>query len=188
MCRRWRRPSGGRDEALALLPDEAAIHHTLGLVYARQQRWEEASTELSLAVEAAPENAWFAFVYGIALNSAGRSAEAAELLRASLDRTPWDRDLLMGLSTIHRDRGQLGAALEYARRLGGGLARGCGCPSPAFRAGVQLMADNRLPPDALRRVQRRVQRFTPLVASLLVVLALLAARPAGAVGQELTRS
>jgi tetratricopeptide (TPR) repeat protein len=103
-------------EALALLPGEAALHHTLGLVYARQQRWDEALTELSLAVEAA-ENVRFAFVYGIALNSAGRSAEAVELLRASLDGAPWDRDLLMGLSTIHRDRGQLGAALEYARRL-----------------------------------------------------------------------
>ena len=59
----------------------------------------------------------FAFVYGIALNSAGRSAEAVELLRASLNRAPWDRDLLIGLATIHRDRGQLGAALDYARRL-----------------------------------------------------------------------
>ena len=104
-------------EGLALLPGEAALHHTLGLVYARQQRWDEALTELSLAVEAEPENVRFAFVYGIALNSAGRPAEAAELLRASLDRAPWDRDLLMGLSTIHRDRGQLGAALDYARRL-----------------------------------------------------------------------
>jgi tetratricopeptide (TPR) repeat protein len=104
-------------EALALLPDEAAIHHTLGLVYARQQRWEEASTELSLAVEAAPENARFAFVYGIALNSAGQSPEAIEVLKAALDGAPWDRDLLIGLATIHRDRGQLEAALEYARRL-----------------------------------------------------------------------
>jgi tetratricopeptide (TPR) repeat protein len=104
-------------EALALLPGEAALHHTLGLVYARQQRWDEVLTELSLAVEAAPDNVRFAFVYGIALNSAGRSPEALELLRASLDRVPWDRDLLMGLATIHRDRRQLGAALEYARRL-----------------------------------------------------------------------
>jgi tetratricopeptide (TPR) repeat protein len=104
-------------EALALLPGEAALHHTLGLVYARQQRWDEALAELSLAVEAAPENARFAFVYGIALNSAGRSAEAVEVLGTSLDRAPWDRDLLIGLATIHRDRGQAGAALEYVRRL-----------------------------------------------------------------------
>jgi predicted CXXCH cytochrome family protein len=104
-------------EALALLPGEAALHHTLGLVYARLERWDEALAELSLAVEAAPENARFAFVYGIALNSAGRSAEALDLLRASLERVPWDRDSLIGLATIHRDRGELGAALEYARRL-----------------------------------------------------------------------
>jgi hypothetical protein len=48
-----------------------------------------------------------------------------------------------------------------------------------------VLADNRLPPDALRRVQRRVQRFTPVVATPLVVLALLAGRPADAVGQAL---
>ncbi len=104
-------------EALELLPGEAALHHTLGLVYARLERWDEALAELALAVEAATENARFAFVYGIALNSAGRSAEAVEVLRASLDRAPWDRDLLIGLATIHRDLGQLDAALGYARRL-----------------------------------------------------------------------
>ena len=104
-------------EALALLPGEAVLHHTLGLVYARQQRWDEALSELAAAAEAAPDNVRFAFVYGIALNSAGRSPEALQLLRASLETSPWDRDLLIGLSTIHRDRGELGAALEYARRL-----------------------------------------------------------------------
>ena len=104
-------------EAIDRLPGEAALHHALGLVHARQQRSDEALMELSLAAEAAPENVRFAFVYGIALHSAGRSAEAVETLKASLVRAPWDRDLLIALATIHRDRRELGRAVEYARRL-----------------------------------------------------------------------
>jgi hypothetical protein len=56
-------------------------------------------------------------------------------------------------------------------------------PVACLRSWSPVLVDDRLPPDALRRVRRRVQRLTPLVASPLVVLALLAGRPADAVGQ-----
>ncbi len=102
---------------LSTLPTEAALHHALGLAYARQQREEEALDALAEASRLAPENTRFGFVYAVALNSGGRASEAIAVLEAALQRTPWDRDLLVGLATFHRDRGERREALEYARRL-----------------------------------------------------------------------
>jgi cytochrome c-type biogenesis protein CcmH/NrfG len=89
----------------------------LGLAYARQQRGAEALDALAEASRLAPDNRRFAFVYAVALNSGGRSAEAIDVLVDALGRAPWDRDLLVGLATFHRDRRELPEAVEYARRL-----------------------------------------------------------------------
>ena len=64
-----------------------------------------------------PDNARYAYVHGIALNSAGRVAEALEVLEASHARHPAERDTLLALVTINRDAGRLAAALAWADRL-----------------------------------------------------------------------
>ena len=64
-----------------------------------------------------PDNARYAYVHGIALNSTGRTDEALEVLEASQARHPADRDTLLALVTINRDAGRFAAALSWADRL-----------------------------------------------------------------------
>jgi tetratricopeptide (TPR) repeat protein len=53
-------------EGLAHAPQDATLHHALGLALVRQQKHEEALRELKLATELAPGNTRFAYVYGVA--------------------------------------------------------------------------------------------------------------------------
>jgi predicted CXXCH cytochrome family protein len=103
--------------ALARLPDDADLHHVLGLNLVRQHRSQEALPELARAADIAPSIPRYAFVYGVALNAAGRADEAIEVLEASHTRHPGDRDTLLALATINRDAGRLSAALSWADRL-----------------------------------------------------------------------
>jgi Flp pilus assembly protein TadD len=72
---------------------------------------------LRRAAEAQPANVRFAYVYGVALHSAGRAAEATAVLAAALARAPYDPSLLSALAAFERDAGRRDAALDYARRL-----------------------------------------------------------------------
>jgi Flp pilus assembly protein TadD len=83
----------------------------------RQDRSTEALAEVAHAAEMDPGNARYAYVHGIALNSAGRTDEALEVLEANHARHPADRDTLLALATINRDAGRFGAALSSADRL-----------------------------------------------------------------------
>ena len=59
----------------------------------------------------------YAYVYAVALNSAGRTDDAIKALEASHARHPADRDTLFALVTINRDAGRTAAALAWADRL-----------------------------------------------------------------------
>jgi predicted CXXCH cytochrome family protein len=98
-------------------PEAAALHHSLGLALVRQGNQAAALEPLARATRLAPDNARFAYVQGVALNSAGRSEDAITVLEANHGRHPTDRDTLFALATIHRDRGQVDAARRWADRL-----------------------------------------------------------------------
>ena len=104
-------------DALGRLPDNADLHHVLGLNLVRQGRSGEALPELGRAATLSPETPRFAYVYAIALNATGRSAEAIETLEASHGRHLADRDTLFALATINRDVGRTDAALGWAKML-----------------------------------------------------------------------
>jgi Flp pilus assembly protein TadD len=73
-----------------------------------------------------PERARYAYVYAVALHSAGRADDAMAVLKASLARHSGDRDTLLALVSFNRDAGDFAAALEYAEQLargGAGRAR-----------------------------------------------------------------
>jgi Flp pilus assembly protein TadD len=53
-------------EGLALVPESAALHHSLGLALVRQQRGDEALGELRRATQLEPGNARFRYVYDVA--------------------------------------------------------------------------------------------------------------------------
>ena len=61
--------------------------------------------------------AGYAYVYAIALNSTGAPDQAMALLLRVHAQHPADRDVLFGLVSFARDRGDTASALRYAREL-----------------------------------------------------------------------
>ena len=107
-------------EGLALDADNAALHHSLGLLLVRGAMPQDALAELRLAAELAPENPRFAYVLGVALNSMGEQQEALRVLRAAQANFDGNFDIAMGLAAMLRDSGDtdgaLGVAYSLARR------------------------------------------------------------------------
>ncbi len=103
--------------ALVIDPKSADVRHSLGLLLVRKHDYAEALYQLRQASELAPDNARYAYAYAIALNSAGAVAQAVDLLERTHRQHPADRDVLIALVSIMRDRGDVAAALTYAREL-----------------------------------------------------------------------
>jgi tetratricopeptide (TPR) repeat protein len=104
-------------EALTRIPGDAELHLALGLNLVRQHSPDHALPEIARAAETDPGNARYAYVYAVALNSAGRTDDAIKTLEASHARHPADRDTLFALVTINRDAGRSATALTWASRL-----------------------------------------------------------------------
>lgn len=104
-------------KAMSIEPGNAAVRHSLGLLLVRQRNYAEALDELRRASELAPDNARYAYVYAIALNSTGAPAEAMALLERVHQQHPTDRDVLLALVSIARDKGDQAAALQHAHEL-----------------------------------------------------------------------
>ena len=102
---------------LAQVGESAELSHALGLTLVRQERAPAAMAELARAAELAPEIPRYAYVYGIALHSAGEVERARGVLDDAYRRHPGDRSLLTGLVTLSRDAGDLETALAYAVAL-----------------------------------------------------------------------
>jgi Flp pilus assembly protein TadD len=99
------------------LPNDATLHHALGLSLVRSRKLSEAIPELQLAASLAPDQPHFSYVYAVALHSAGRDREAKAVLEKARLRQPNDRELLFGLATLNRDAGNRDAALRFAQLL-----------------------------------------------------------------------
>jgi Flp pilus assembly protein TadD len=104
-------------EAIAEGPGDAGVHHALGLTLVRLKRLDEALGEFRLAAQLAPEQARYAYVHAVALNSAGRGSEAIAVLKDSLVRHPDDRETLLALISFSRQGGDIASAVAYAQQL-----------------------------------------------------------------------
>ena len=104
-------------DGLAASPKEASLHHALGLSLVRAQRLPDALKSLRRAAGLAPDSVRYAYVYAIALNSAGRATDALRVLADSQRRHPADRDTLLALVDLLQTRGDRAGALGYARQL-----------------------------------------------------------------------
>ena len=104
-------------QALTLDPQNAAVHHALGLLLIRQKRLPEALAALAEAARLGSDNARYGYVYAVALNSAGQGEPAIQTLETVLTKHPNNRDALMALAAFQRDAGNLEAARSHARRL-----------------------------------------------------------------------
>ena len=104
-------------QPIAVSPRDAGLHYALGLTLTRLKQPNEALAEFRQAAELDPERARYAYVYAVALHSAGRGNEAISILKESLARHPNDRDTLLALINFSRESGEIAGALEYAERL-----------------------------------------------------------------------
>jgi Tfp pilus assembly protein PilF len=124
-------------KALAVDPQNAAVHHALGLLLVRQKRAGEALAELALAAELAPGVPDYAYVYAIGLHSAGRTDDALAALRRASARNPGARNVLVALVTINRERGAAAEARRYAEKLVAAAPA-----DPAARALLESLGQN----------------------------------------------
>jgi Flp pilus assembly protein TadD len=93
------------------------VQHSLGLLLVRKHDYAGALDLLRRASELAPDNARYAYVYAVALNSTGASGQAMTVLDEAHRQHPADRDVLMALVSIARDTGDFATALRHAREL-----------------------------------------------------------------------
>jgi predicted CXXCH cytochrome family protein len=104
-------------KAMAIEPDNADVRHALGLSLVRKHDYAGALDLLRRAHELMPDNTRYAYVYAVALNSSGAVGKALALLEERHQKHPADRDVLMALVSIARDKGDFAAALQHAREL-----------------------------------------------------------------------
>ena len=104
-------------EALAIDPNHADVHHALGLLRVRQKRHGEALRSLERAAQLRPNYPRYSYVFAVGLHSTGATDRALEVLKAAHQRNPADRELLLALITINRERGRVEDAATYARKL-----------------------------------------------------------------------
>jgi len=102
---------------LAVDPESADLHHALGLSLVRAKRLDAALTELKRAVELAPADTRYAYVYAIALDGAGQTAEALPILAAAAERDAANTELLVALVQYHAKLEQREAATAWLDKL-----------------------------------------------------------------------
>lgn len=118
----------GEDEAerilrhgLAAAPNSADLRHALGLTLVRKGERASALVELGEAAKLVPDNAHYAYVYALALDSAGRRDAALSILQSLRQRNTGNIEILAALVTMYKDAGDVRAALAFARELQNGL-------------------------------------------------------------------
>jgi tetratricopeptide (TPR) repeat protein len=118
------RQAGREGEAEALLrsgialdPSDPSLRHALGLSLVRSGRLDEALTLLREASERGTGQPLFTYVYGVALHSTGAVDAALDVLDEGYERYPGYGPLLVALTTMQRDAGNIEAARERARQL-----------------------------------------------------------------------
>jgi tetratricopeptide (TPR) repeat protein len=102
---------------IAVLPREADLRHALGLTLIRRGARDQALTELAAAAETAADNARYAYVFAVALQSVGRRDDALNILESFDARQPDDVEVLNALVSFNREAGRREQALKFARRL-----------------------------------------------------------------------
>ena len=103
--------------ALTERPEQGGVHHALGLLLIRGQRYVEATRHLGEAAKLEPGNSRYMYVYALAQQKIGDTKCALSTLRSAHNRHPNDGDILFALATMSRDSGDLDSAVRYAEAL-----------------------------------------------------------------------
>ncbi|HEY7217991.1 MAG TPA: cytochrome c3 family protein [Candidatus Binatia bacterium] len=78
---------------IARQPKAAALYHSLGLAQVRKKNLSAALASLRRAMDLAPNETRYSYVYAVALHDAGRGHEALGAIDAALKRAPQDPSL-----------------------------------------------------------------------------------------------
>lgn len=105
------------DEGIAAVPANGSLLHAKGLTLVRQNRQQEALGWFERAHRADTANPRFAYVYAVALHSAGQDEQARKVLEGALQASPYEASLLSMLASMERDSGHAAQARGYAQRL-----------------------------------------------------------------------
>jgi len=103
--------------ALEINSEAAEVHQSLGFLLTRTKRQHEALDHFKKAMELRPDNPYLAYIYGLALNDAGDPEQAFQVFRQTLQEFPFERDILLALVTLHRDRKEFKESRKYAEKL-----------------------------------------------------------------------
>jgi predicted CXXCH cytochrome family protein len=103
--------------ALVMSARDAGLHYSLGLTLVRLKRSDDAIEELGTAAALEPDRARYAYVYAVALHSAGRVLQSISVLKQSLARHPSDRDTSLALINFYRGTGDVASALAVAEQF-----------------------------------------------------------------------
>ncbi len=104
-------------QGLQRVPMSATLHHALGLARVRLQQQDLALGSLRRAVELDPDTARYAYVHAVALHSSGAVDESIRSLAQAARRWPYDRELLMALTSFQLEAGRRQESQATARRL-----------------------------------------------------------------------
>ena len=105
------------NDGIRKLPEDAMLYHALGLRQARSQQMDMALESLKKAADLQPGVARYIYVYGVALNSVGKTTEALQTLVQGFESHPGDREIIFMLASINRDLHQRDEALQWAQKL-----------------------------------------------------------------------
>jgi Flp pilus assembly protein TadD len=104
-------------QGLQRVPTSATLHHALGLARIRLQQPELAMGSFRRAVELDPGTARYSYVFAVALHSTGQVDESIHRLQQAVKRWPYDREMLMALTSFQLESGKRQDAQATARKL-----------------------------------------------------------------------
>ena len=103
--------------ALKIAPDNAVLHHALGLTLVRQQLIDMGIEELRIASRLNPDDVRYVYVYAVALNSTGKPKQAVVVLEDAHNMFPDNVEILSALVAFYRDMGDQAKAQVYIKKL-----------------------------------------------------------------------
>ena len=128
------------EEALALAPRVAAVHHLSGLVALREGRPDVAVAHLQTASASEPDSAQFRYDFAEALRVSGRPAEALDAYQAVLRAVPELPHALLGLAESLADAGDVATARLTLERARVSIASGADNTTGANRRRADVLA------------------------------------------------
>jgi len=105
------------EAAVLRRPDSPDLHHALGLLQVRQRNADAAVTHLARAAKLDPGSRRYQYVLAVARRSYGQSDAALAGLEPVAERFPEDIQILLLLSELHFENGDIDKAIEYAEEI-----------------------------------------------------------------------